>query len=142
MLYSLKYISIFAAGVLIGFMVGIGGKRSIVLEKATEVYKEVAHIPPSSYNNATLIYTDAENDIAYYVATDRIQEVTCGDTLYLDNGDAARVTEVDLRGFYLDVSECGVRAGMSGTPIWCDDEIVGYISSLHNQNTLYCIWAN
>lgn len=137
--YSLKYISILTCGFVVGYLVH---KPSIQLQPATEVYKEVAHLPPTSFSNGVLIYTDTANDTAYYVATDRLQNVEPKDVVTLDTGESTTVQQVDLRGFYLDATQATVRAGMSGTPVWHDNEIIGYVSSLRNSNTLYCIWAN
>lgn len=136
---SLKYISVFVTGILMGFFVH---QPQIQLQPAVEVYKEVAHIPATQFSNGTLIYTDSENDVSYYVATDRLQTMKPGDNVTTDNGESLTIKLVDLRGFYVDTTDVNIRAGMSGSPIWYDNEIVGYVSSLRDSNTLYCIWAN
>lgn len=141
MRYSLRYISFFMLGMLAGWICRSASAKPVALEVATEVYKEVAHIAPTQYANATLIYTDTENDVAYYIADERLQNTQKGEKLLLDNGECVTVVEKDLHGFYVDVKDTTVRAGMSGTPIWKNNEIIGYVSSLHNQNILYCIWA-
>lgn len=139
---SLKYISILFVGVVMGALIPPKSHNYIHLEPACEVYKEVAHIPTATYNNAKLIYTDTDSDTSYYLVNERIQQLSRADTVVFDNGAHGTVKAVDLRGLYVDVSEAEVHAGVSGTPVWFNDEIVAYVSSLQNATTLYCIWAN
>lgn len=140
--YSLRYISLIGIGFILGYFYRSFTYAAIDLEPATEVYKEVAHLSYDRFVNGTLICVDMDNDIAYYRANDRMQTMATTDTVQLDSGESLSVKEVDLRGFYLQLNGADVHAGMSGSPVWLDNEIVGYISKLLDADTLYCIWAN
>lgn len=140
--FNLKYISALLLGVTLGISYMNCQPKILQLQPATEVYKEVAHISPTEFSNATLIYTDSESDISYYVANDRIQRIYEGAVVRFENGSTGYVREAVLRGMYVGITDSDVHAGMSGTPVWFGDEIVGYVSSLQDSTTLYCIWAN
>jgi len=142
MRYNLKYISMLLLGLAIGNTFCYLNHGSIPLEPATEIYKEVAHIPPDRYTNATLLFVDTANDIAYYRADERLQSVAEGDAVSLETGEVLHIKAADLRGFYLNTNTATIRAGISGTPVWREDEIIGYVSQLQNDDTLYCIWSN
>lgn len=139
MQYNSKYIKLaFILGIIGGLLCP---RRQVVsLTPATEVYKQVAHIPSTEYSNMTLIYTDSNNDVNYYIAKDSIPILCPGDTVHLTDGTELLLLDTSVSGFYLSVDGVTVRAGMSGDPIWYDNEIIGYISQLQGSQTLYCIW--
>lgn len=140
MLCSLKYISLFIIGFLVGHFTH--NPKEIHLEPATEVYKEVSHVFNSKYENAELIYSDPLNDVNYYRVDNPIHPVKEGDIVKSKDGVELPVTQTDIRGFYVDMSALDTVAGMSGEPIFYNGEIIGYISSVYNLEILYCIWSS
>lgn len=139
-LCSLKYISVFVLGLLSGYFLFNG--KVVQLEPATEVYKDVAHLFEPRYSNATLIYQDTANDVNYYVVDSPIYDLRVGDCVYLDYGEPLLVTDIDDKGFCIDISNFSTVAGMSGEPIYLNDSVIGYVSSLRGLNKLYCIWSS
>lgn len=137
---SLKYISVALIAGVVGYFLP-HQHNDIPLKPAVEVYKEVAHIPPEKYTNGTLIYTDPSSDTSYYIATGVLRDVHAGDTVSLDNGTELPVLDITLSGFYLDISDVYIHAGMSGSPIWYNNVIIGYISTMFSKERLYCIWS-
>lgn len=137
---SLKYISVALIAGVVGYVLP-HQHNDIALKPAVEVYKEVAHIPPEEYANGTLIYTDTKSDISYYIVTGVLRDVHAGDIVELNDGTELTLLDTTLSGFYLDISGFSIQAGMSGSPIWYNDAIIGYISTMSSKDRLYCIWS-
>lgn len=137
---SLKYISIALIAGAVGYYLP-HQRQDIELQPAVEVYKEVAHIPPSTYSNGTLIYTDANSDISYYIANDVLRNVHSGDVVFMEDGTALSVLDTTLKGFYLDIAGKTIQAGSSGSSIWSNNHVIGYISTMSSKDMLYCIWS-
>lgn len=104
-----------------------------------QVYKTAAHVTVNS-DEYQLLFSDSENDVAYYRYAGSIPRVVIGDTITLANGSSSTVTNTDIYGFYTDGAD-DVSVGLSGTIVQNEDgETVGYVSSVVT-GKLYCIWA-
>lgn len=104
----------------------------------TDIVKTVGHI--SLDDSFEKIYTDVDNDIAYYRYPCNSHLLNIGDTVYTCNDDTVTVTATDVYGFYV-TCEDSFYPGMSGTAIRnSNGQGVGYVSELLDNDTVYCIW--
>lgn len=109
-------------------------------ESTSDVIKVPAHIDVNS-DEFECIYTDAENDIAYYRFLGDRKLASIGDTLTTCYGDTVTISYVDVYGFRVSDPESYIQPGMSGTSVLDEEgEIVGTVSTLLEDNEVYCIW--
>lgn len=109
-------------------------------ENASDVIKVPAHIDVSS-DEFECIYTDTENDIAYYRFLVDRKLASIGDTLTTCYGDIVTISYTDVYGFRVSDPESYIQPGMSGTSVLDEEgEIVGTVSTLLEDNEVYCIW--
>lgn len=86
-----------------------------------------------------MIASDVENDIAYMSMDDK-PKLTKGDSVVLDDGREFLVIDTCYTGFYIDDTVEPLVAGDSGSSVWLNDQIVGYISTNCGGGKVYCIW--
>ena len=104
------------------------------------IFKTVAHIDMSDYENIELLYSDIENDIAYYVCYDNPCWVVPGDTVYFYEGTASSVIATDIYGFIVENAN-EVTFGFSGSAVLSEDGTqIGYVSERLENGNIYCIW--
>lgn len=86
-----------------------------------------------------LIDSDPDADIAYMDMSDK-PKLKQGDIVSLDDGREFPIIDTCYTGFYIDDAVEPVKAGDSGSTIWYNNTIVGYISTNLGSGKVYCIW--
>lgn len=104
---------------------------------ATDVIKTVDHVVmPEDFKQ---IYSDAENDIAYYIYTGDRGLAKAGDTVLTVNGDKTTIINCTSAGFTVESPELFVT-GMSGSAILNEEgDTIGYVSMIFD-NKVFCVW--
>ena len=109
------------------------------IEYNVDIVKTVAHLDLDS-EEYELIYSDTENDIAYYRYVGERTHIHEGDVVYNSKGVESTVTATNVYGFYITYND-SFTTGMSGTVVFnSDNEPVGYVSSNYGNTYVYCIW--
>jgi len=128
--------------IILGLLSVVGKQGADVATpcEASDVIKTVSHIDLSANKNLECIYVDSINDISYYRTLDSKDLVSIGDTVYTSKNDSTEVIATDVYGFYVKYNDV-FYPGMSGTVIRnADGEGVGYVSTVLDSDTVYCIW--
>lgn len=105
-----------------------------------DIIKTVDHVSldDSSYE---LIYSNPDEDIAYYRYIGKRDTVKVGDKVYTDSGVCAKVLRTSNVGFEVEY-DGSFYPGMSGTPIRDESGVVvGYVSALINSEYVTCIYS-
>lgn len=115
---------------------------TVTLDNADgDLFKTVAHIDLSSRSDLKLVYTDTENDIAYYCWINNKNNIEVGTTVYLYDNTECYVTYTDAYGFGFK-GDVKVLEGLSGTAVRnAEGNQLGYVSRLLNTGEIYCIWS-
>lgn len=106
----------------------------------SSIFKTVAHIDPSDVPYAERIYVDYANDVAVYMYKDWSPPASKGDTVTTANGFVGSLVELTPTGFIADFGDAQVYGGMSGMPVFFNEDTIGYVSSTYENNYVYCIW--
>ena len=116
-------------------------RDNVVLSSPTDIVKTVAHVDVNN-SNLELIYKDADNDIAYYRYTGNVGKlVEEKDILTTCYGDNVEVIYTDIYGFKVKSDVSVIHPGMSGTALEnVNGDTVGYVSTILEDNVVYCIW--
>lgn len=111
------------------------------LHGTSDLFKTVAHVDLSHRTDLELVYTDIENDIAYYRYIGSKPRVYLNDLVYLNDGSECTITYIDAFGFAF-TGDTKAYQGLSGTAVRdADGNQLGYISRVMNENEIYCIWS-
>ena len=138
MRYNSKFINVLFVLLCMPILICVSSRSTPKPELVDGVYTLPAHLE-FNHPNATLLFVDYNSDTAYYKAIEDLP-LNIGDTVLLKDGRSCSVLDVSISGFYVDVSCIDIQAGDSGTPVIYNNHIVGYVSTLYDSNTLYCIW--
>lgn len=112
----------------------------IVLTEVSDVVKTVAHVEVHN-DNLELIYKDEINDIAYYRYIGKNKLAKENDILRTCYGDSVKIVYADIYGFKVKSDISVIQPGMSGTALEdVDGNTVGYVSTILEDNVVYCIW--
>ncbi len=131
---------IFFAGFLLGTYYSHESVGIIEYDVPNDIIKTVAHVTIDN-EDYEQIYSNAEDDVAYYRYIGKRDLLSIGDTVYLYDGSEGTVTSTSINGFTLDMS-CPVIKGLSGMAILdSEGKQIGYISQLLQNDQVFCIWS-
>ena len=116
---------------------------AVRLEGTYDLFKTVDHVDLSYRDDLVKVYSDGENDIAYYMYTGERDVLHVGDSVYTPYGEEFTVTSIDCIGFLIkpvnDVT--AVQLGFSGMAVLnADGDQLGAISYIVDES-IYCIWT-
>lgn len=137
----LQILGIFSS-LCISFMVGIliGVNMLHLAAIPTGTVRWTAHTKTDTTKYELVSY-DSDTDIGYYRPVDAsVSDINFGSIVFDIYGEIGQVLFVTPAGFIVDASAMTVQAGDSGTPIFCENQVIGYVSSRVNNDLLYCIW--
>lgn len=128
-----KFLAVLSVGLIIVNLILLG--RHTVSTENSKPYVLVvpAHIGEEQYPGYVKIYEDVTKDLAIYYDTEYSPNVIPVDS-YVESADGrihGYVSEVDDHSFYFKLDEeARIMKGDSGTPMYCNDAYVGFVSSI------------
>lgn len=133
---------VFFAGFMLGQWSGKRNADTVIpfTSEVEDIVKTVAHVSVTN-EDLELIYSNAEQDIAYYRYIGERSLLNIGDSVQLYDGTAGSITSTSINGFTVSF-DIPVVQGLSGMAILTEEgEQVGYVSQLLDNGDVYCIWS-
>ena len=118
-------------------------RMNVELNGTSDLFKTVNHVDLSDVDYLQKVYSDADNDIAYYMYTGDRDAIHVGDFVYAPYGEKFKVVSIDCIGFAIEPCDDAtyVQTGFSGMGILTKDkDQVGAISYIQGSD-IYCIWT-
>ena len=137
-LLILSIFSLLCISFVAGFFVGKSQlKREVI---PAHLIKGTAHTKLENTKYRLVFFNDA-TDVAYYEPVDELtEELTIGSTVCDIYGECGILQSLTPSGFTVETSSMYLQAGDSESPIFYQNQVIGYVSSKVNDGLLYCVW--